>query len=639
MRHPKVHGSNKMKSRFALTAGLMLLATGVARSEEPFAKAVGEVNVQPYKPTDVVQLPIITWGGDVVTAYANGGTTTAPDSIYGKFGLKLKIVNGDNFPQQVRDYLEGKSPYLRAELRMLTLASEVAAKNNRKFTVILQETWSAGDWMVGRANFKTLNDLKPKAGKKLKGVLQKNGPHVGMVDDILKSAKATWEDVEIVWAEDLSGTDKSPLAMFQKDKTLDFCCVISPDMVTLTGGPTTVGTKQGEVEGNVEGSHVVIGTPTMSRSLADVMAVDDEYLKAHRPEVEKFIAGYLKATQEVVEGRAAYHKEAKGTEGKNYSNRVLRLAQALYGVDLIKTLEIEAAGLMDDATFVGLEGNIAFFKDKGNLSGFKPKLAGALDLVKGQGYTTDKYGFTAADLDYQALAKLAGLKYTTPSSKPIVAAAEGAPLAATDGLDEGTFLTFSILFDLNETDFDPSQYRAQINDLFDKASLFGKARIVVRGHSDPSNVLREMVLAGKEKGLLKKEMVPDGKGGQKEAYYFKGAALDINNTRAMIASIEGGEFEGGTAHNPRQALATALTLSKQRAEAVRDALIKDAKDRGISLDPKQFEIQGFGIQDPVIPKPKPKGADGLDEVRQNMRVEFRLVKSSGEVDNSKMLDY
>ncbi len=54
-----------------------VLATGLL-AQEPFSKLVGPVTVAPVKPTAPLEVPYITWGGDVPTFHANGGLQTKP---------------------------------------------------------------------------------------------------------------------------------------------------------------------------------------------------------------------------------------------------------------------------------------------------------------------------------------------------------------------------------------------------------------------------------------------------------------------------------------------------------------------------------------------------------------------------------
>src|SRR5439155_3777551 len=68
-----------------------------------------------------VQVPIITWGGDIATLYANGNSkTTAKNGIFGKLGLNISLTREDVFAKQVEAYLSGRSPYLRGRSAMST---------------------------------------------------------------------------------------------------------------------------------------------------------------------------------------------------------------------------------------------------------------------------------------------------------------------------------------------------------------------------------------------------------------------------------------------------------------------------------------------------------------------------------------
>src|SRR5258708_27329170 len=80
------------------------------------------------KPDTVLELPFIFWGGDVAAFHANGGLETTPDSLFGKQGLKIKLVPGDDFGGQVKNYLDNKTPFLRGTMSMLGQASEDLTK-------------------------------------------------------------------------------------------------------------------------------------------------------------------------------------------------------------------------------------------------------------------------------------------------------------------------------------------------------------------------------------------------------------------------------------------------------------------------------------------------------------------------------
>jgi len=190
----------------ALIGGIQLLVCFSGFAEENFKELVGSVRVANVASGKRLQVPFITWGGDMATFYANGGLLTRSNAIWGKQGLNLKLTPADDFIQQVRDYMEGKSPFLRGTFRMMGMASEVIGSDPRtKGVVVMQMTWSAGDHCVVRKNVKTITDLKGKTV-----VLQKGGPHVGLMADILKTGQLSWDDIKVIWAEDLTGTKNSP---------------------------------------------------------------------------------------------------------------------------------------------------------------------------------------------------------------------------------------------------------------------------------------------------------------------------------------------------------------------------------------------------------------------------------------------
>jgi len=131
------------------------------------------------------------------------------------------------------------------------------------------------------------------------------------------------------------------------------------------------------------------------------------------------------------------------------------------------------------------------------------------------------------------------------------------------------------------------------------------------------------------KGVLKRT----GSRGNYE-YYLNGRPLKIDSTAQVANAIKSGAFDGAAAHNPRRTMGAALNLSRKRAEAVRDAIIKWARSKRLKLDPSQVQPQGVGIREPVIPKPK-----NIAEATKNMRVEFRLLRVSAEVVNKSDFDF
>lgn len=594
-------------------AGFIALLALPTFAQEKFSKLVGNVKVGDVADQSTLQVPFITWGGDVATFYANGGLETKPNTLYAKQGLKVKLSAGDDFVQQVRDYMSGKTPFLRGTMRMLGQASEVIAGDPRtKPVVVLQLSWSAGDHIVSRNQFKSLNDLK-QSGKKPKIACQQGGPHVGLLFDALAAAQLKRDDVEIVFVKDLTGPN-GPADAFRNDSTIDACCVITPDMIGLTGGLDSEGTG---AEGSVAGARVLVSTQNMSRSIADVYAVRSDWYKANTDTVKKLVAGYLAGTNEVLKMRDDFEKTQKMSP--KYRD-ILAQSQSIFGEEVLPTLEVDAHGLLLDCRFVGLPGQIAFFQQSGNLSGFDAKLTDALNLATEWGYASARNGFDKASFDYKAIAKMADIEYKAPEMK---VTGEGVDLFPDDNLDSDTIVSFTINFEPNQNDFSADRYGAEFKRALQSASTFGGAAVVIRGHSDPTKTLVTLIKAGTSKGLITRT----GSTGNYK-YFLKtdrgSQPLDLDNTETLVKLIQSGAFEGA-GESPMQTMQAAMNLSLSRADAVKQAIVAYAEQSGINVNVSQLAPIGAGISDPVISKPS-----SIEEAMQNMRVEFRIVKVAAE---------
>ena len=110
----------------------------------------------------------------------------------------------------------------------------------------------------------------------------------------------------------------------------------------------------------------------------------------------KFVAGYLKACEEVIE-----LKKQHETKGSPAYKTLLQLTQDIYGKTTIPVLD-DAHGLLSDCTFVGYPGNLAFFTEQGNLHGFEAFHKASLDLAVSRGYAKERMGLFPAGLDYQS---------------------------------------------------------------------------------------------------------------------------------------------------------------------------------------------------------------------------------------------
>ena len=120
----------------------LFCSTGVMAADNDFSQLVNGTTPKPLKEKSVYDMPWITWGGDVVLFHANGSAgETSASSTFSSMGLKYRLVEGNDFITQVKNYMTGETPYLRGTFRMLAQASGVLGSSSETQPVILlQET-------------------------------------------------------------------------------------------------------------------------------------------------------------------------------------------------------------------------------------------------------------------------------------------------------------------------------------------------------------------------------------------------------------------------------------------------------------------------------------------------------------------
>lgn len=583
---------------------LLFIGMTLPLQGQSLKELVGNTPVGNVSSTSVLNVPYITWGGDVATFYANGGLKTQSGSIFNQLGLNINLEAGDDPVKQVKDYLSGRSPFLRMTMRQLGQVSEIVGTNPKtKPVVLFQLTWSVGDHMVADKSIKELSQLK---GKTI--AVQEGGPHLDLVDDGLHAVNLDWDDVTIVWCKNLTGKD-SPAEKLRNGEA-DAACVISPDMLALTGGLDSVGTG---AEGTLEDARVLVSTAQMSRSIPDVYIARSDFFNANRALCEKFTAGYFKACEELVQAQKEYNSTGKSPKYLG----ILKLAQNIYGKEILPTIEIDAHGLVSDCTFVRIPGNQNWFDDPG-ITGFNKKMASALDLAIKLKVASNRFGFSKPNFDYKKISNLAGLPYVAPKASS--GRIQGEIEMFTEELDNNTILSFVIEFEPNQNDFSADTYGADFKQVIENAAMFGNAVFAVRGHSDPTATVKSLLLAGMQKGIITRT----GNSSTGYKYFLRGQEMNLEQTDNLIREIQSGNFVGA-ADDPNVVMQSALNLSLSRAEAVKKAIIEYSKNSGINLDASQIQPQGVGIREPVFPKPT-----SMSEAKKNMRVEFRLIKVPAE---------
>jgi hypothetical protein len=613
------------KTMMMIVAVVIALSSVIVYAEDNFAQAVGNVRVGEVKQSGVVKVPEITFGAAAASFHANGGLKTQKGSIYDKLGLNLEFYIQDDPLQQARDYMEGKTPFFRGTYRMSMIAAELFGSDPRtKPYMIMQLTFSLGDHLVGKEYIKTIQDLK---GKTI--VLQANGPHVGFLYDILKRAGLTYNDVNILWAKDLTATLDSPAERFLKDPKIDACFAITPDMIKLTGGLRSTGTGG---EGTFKGARVVVSTYEMNYSIADVFLCRKDFYDANLDFVTRFVAGNLKAQEEVVDMKKAYE-----SSGSQQYLALCKVGNEIYKLDFAPQSEDGFLGMIADCTFVGHPGNVAFFTDKSNTHGFAVFERDSLDMVVSRGYAKSRQSVFSSPIDWSSkyfnfLTKKEAVRGPRFKAEATIAEVEGLGSGKSD-LD--IIDPFTIQFDFDSEDFDIGPYVSEFDKVLDNLSKFGNALIALRGHVDPYLTIGTFCGAGlnlpersEKKYLLKQGVKPNitwfyNPNPTNPSSNYK--PLDISSISEILQLIESGAFDGHPKYKPREVMNSGKSKSTNRAEKVRNAIIKYATSKGITIDPSQIQITGVGIREPVIAKPVSEA-----DQKANMRVEFRLIKVSSE---------
>ncbi|MCP4659542.1 MAG: ABC transporter substrate-binding protein [bacterium] len=545
---------------------------------QPLADVV-PAKAQPVKTSGKLQLPLITWGGDVATLY------TLEQGLFRDEGLDVEVVPENDFPKQVEAALAGRTPYLRGTMGMINAAAEVFEREGVPLTVVYQLTWSTGgDALVVRPGIKKPSGLKDKTI-----ALQRYGPHMDYVANILNTSKVPLGSVEFKWLKELTlptydtgGKVVDPVNAFLEDSGNDAVMCIIPDALNLTSG----GEGGTGAAGSVKGARILLSTKTASRVIADVYAVRSDYLKAHRDDVRKLVRALLKGQ----EGFAQLVEE-KSSRRAEYQQLLSKAADVLLGSPQA-TPDVEA--LLGDCELVGHGGNVAFFTGKGttrNLEVLTGEIQGSFAQM---GLVKKRVSLASAEWDYAELGK--GLRHAAvvqaaakpkPKFDPKKVAAkieQKIAVEPTTWAEEGTLFLIEINFAPNQSVFAESEYAGDYDEALKISQTYGGSLVVIEGHSDPLGILK---------------------------------ARQQGEQAAVIRQME----------------QQAKNLSLERARAVRVSFLEYCKKRDFVTDESQYLAVGLGITTPKFSPPRTE-----QEWAANRRVVFRIKQVEAELTEFTPLD-
>lgn len=366
----------------------------------------------------------------------------------------------------------------------------------------------------------------------------------------------TFEDVEIVWVEDLTGEGDTPSAAFAEGRA-DAAAVILPDARFLTSGGA-VGTG---AEGSVRGSTILISTQEAASVIGDYISVRADYFDANRDEIAQMVNILFQAEEEM-----------RGFMADDADPRQTQMAALMAGEFLGGLPTEEGVFLWQDAITDGWAGNASHFADPAEARRFEVLLEEVNVALRGAGRLDAPANLSTAEWDYSALtAGLSDLdERQIAAFNPEAAAAAVQRLRRTGQLDANTKIDFQVYFEPDSTSFPVALYAQDFEEILRLASTYSGAIITVEGHSDPLHFLRRE---------------QDG--------------ADNAELRAIRTSTQ--------------------NLSMDRAIAVVDALSSYAEDLGTRMNRDQFTVDGVGITSPAHNPPTTE-AEWRENMRVVFRV-------------------
>jgi ABC-type nitrate/sulfonate/bicarbonate transport system substrate-binding protein/outer membrane protein OmpA-like peptidoglycan-associated protein len=556
---------NLVRALFVVLAGVAG-ARGQVQTVPP--RPLQELVTVRQKPltAGTLEVPVITWGGDVATVVARDF------GFFKEAGLAVSLFAENDLTKQVQGFLDGRTPFLRGTLGMMNASAEAIQAAGLDLVVVYQMTFSAGgDCLVVRENIRTPGDLR---GKTL--AVQLHGPHMDYLTKILTDAGVGLDEVTVRWFKELTlptydtgGKAIDPVSAFRADASIDAVFCISPDAGALTSGSVGTG-----AENSVKGARTLVSTKSASRIIADVYAVRRDWYDQNRPKVRAFVHALLRA-EEALRDLIAQ----KAAQQAKYQQVLTASADLLMGASQA-TADVE--GMLGDCEFTGFQGNVGFFTGQGTLRTFTTlcnEIQPAFIDLKLMGR---RVPLAAATWDSAELAK--GLKYAgAVAAAPKFDAGKAAARVESEIAaepekwgEEGTLFVVEINFAPNQSAFSTDQYGKDFRAALEKAQTYGGALIVIEGHSDPTGVAD-----ARKKGL----------------------------SEAVVAQKE----------------QSAKNLSLTRARAVRQSFLDYCKANGLVLDETQFVAVGLGVKAPKFPEPRTES-----EWAQNRRVVFRVKNMEAE---------
>ena len=437
------------------------VATLVNRSGIPAVSGVSDYVKNMKDGKMVVEFPINIWPGWAPIIVANGGMEPNEQSVFFKkhgFYLRLSIVDD---PVKARDlFASGQSHVLWGTLDMMALFAPELVKDSRTVPVIAQQVdWSAGgDGIVARGEIRSINDLRPKDGKRKKIVLAQNSPSHFFIMSLLVDAGIDPGEIDFRWSADAPSAAK----IFVQDSTFDAFVGWAPDIYVVSE--------------KLKGSRLVVTTSTANHLVADVWAVRNDFFRDNPQIVSDLVRG-------IFEGIDMVRKDPKKAAS------ALAMAFKIPEEDCIKMVGGDGGIAEGDAHLTNYRENAKFFLDPFNPANFDVIWNSASTIYKSLGSINTIVPPAKVKASSVLAAMAEEYKEVRDLSQPRFRPDAMLTMSAEAGAGQVLVKAVQISFEPNKTGLNPeydSSIPSTLEQIGQLAGKFGNAYIIIEGNTDSS---------------------------------------------------------------------------------------------------------------------------------------------------------
>jgi len=386
-----------------------------------------------------VRVRVNIWVGCAGGLVANGGLDTAPDSIFGKKGLKVsfKIID---------DWTEGASALATGNVDVMLTTADVYAKDYAQFKekgfgshAFLMVDWSRGaDGVIGKQGINSIEDL---AGKTV--AFAPYTPSHFLLWNGLKASGLGTEQRNEIFSKAVHTKDGiEPATLFAQEK-VDAAVAWDPDM--------------SDAVAKRRGAKKIYDTKIANRLIADILVVSDRFAAKNPQTLVKFAQGWLEGVEFI-----------KAEPARAY-NLIGAVKDFNIPADLAKTMlgGVKLADYADNRSFLGTPGSNS---DYANVFQMAQDMYRESRIIKHSSTPEES-------VDRRYVDKLAGSFSTTSTESPIEyrEPAKGATPLATQHR--------SIYFDPNSSHMSLDS-RAVVDELANTMRAYENTVVDIEGNTD-----------------------------------------------------------------------------------------------------------------------------------------------------------